>query len=107
MKSHEVICRDKYRVIDKMDDEIITTKERLAIILDTRYQLPDGRVLFVSNGLGGSSYMTMYCTKSSYHRYKSKLLPIRMSKKLAQVDLNTFAKTRNLSCVNELPQKDY
>lgn len=55
-----------------------------------------GRLIFVSAGLGGEDYMTMYQDAGKWnsggmHRLKSKDLPIRNTQEEAQADLDGYA----------------
>jgi hypothetical protein len=65
---------------------------------DTKYKLPDGRILFASAGLGQDVFMT--CTRresGGLQRYKSKSLPLRKTLQEAQADLDTYAKAHTWS----------
>lgn len=52
------------------------------------WAMPDGRVLHVDRGLGGT-YMT-FCANSR-HRVKSPKLPVRNTREEAQADLDEYA----------------
>lgn len=64
-----------------------------------KYSDSKGRLIFVSSGLGGDQYMTMYknpdkWTSAGMHRLKSKELPLRDTKEEAQADLDALAKKK-------------
>lgn len=64
-----------------------------------KYLDKKGRLLFVSSGLGGDQFMTMYQDQgkwntSGMHRLKSKELLPRDSKAEAQADLDKYAKKK-------------
>lgn len=69
-------------------------KERL-------YRDFQGRTLFVSSGIGGDKWMTVYRKPGSIgtHRVKSKLLPLKDSREEAQADLDRYAEQR---CMEEV-----
>jgi len=64
--------------------------------MSIRYVDTMGRLIFVSEGLGGGCYMTMYKKPGKWdsagsHRLKSKDLPIRDNEAQAQIDLAAYA----------------
>jgi hypothetical protein len=64
----------------------------------------EGNLIFVSPGIsGGSVWMTVKQKpgKSGTKRIKSKYLPLRESRDLAQVDLNRWADERKLEVVKD------
>jgi hypothetical protein len=62
------------------------------------YRLPDGRVLFVSDGLArGKYWFTAWRTpRGGTRRYKSPALPVRESKEQAEADLAAYAEKMGL-----------
>jgi uncharacterized protein YndB with AHSA1/START domain len=61
-----------------------------------RYQLPDGRTLWVAEGLGKWMTMDSTPTASGRHKFTSKALPARVTREEAQADLDAYAKKGRL-----------
>lgn len=64
-----------------------------------KYRDFQGRILFVSPGLSdGAVYMTVYRKPGGkgVHRVKSKFLPLRGTRELAQQDLDRYAREREM-----------
>lgn len=74
----------------------------------TQYELPDGRVVFASAGLGQDVFMSFTRRESGgLQRYISKALPVRKSLNEAQKDLDSYAKTKKLKPVGLVRLKPF
>lgn len=71
----------------------------------TKYKDYDGSIVFVSPGISsGTVWMSVKLKpgKNGTRRVKSKFLPLRESKDLAQIDLDRWANERKLEVVMDV-----
>jgi len=69
----------------------------------SRYLDKNGRVIFVSTGLGGSEFGTFWETAGGFgkHRVKTQAMPMVTSREEAQKNLDAWAEKNGLQLVEE------
>lgn len=93
------------RMFSREWNQRIELREQVELeVANVNYISKDGRTLFVSAGLGGDTFGTFYRKikgAQGKHRVKSRYLPMRKDRGLAQKDLDDYAKKNKLEIDRE------